>query len=352
MSSAGRLVLAFPGDLATRTGGYLYDRRLASELEARGWLVERLSLPASFPFPSADDLATAGEALAGVPAGSAVLVDGLALGAMPTVAAQASARLTLVGLVHHPLCLETGLAEAQAAALAASERAALATVRAVIVTSPRTAASLAELMGVPAGRITVAVPGTDPASPARRSSDGRVRMLCVGTVTPRKGHRVLIEALVGVEGHWELAIAGALDRDPAMAAELRAAIEAQGLGDRVRLLGELPEGDLAELYGRTDLLVSASFYEGYGMALAEALARGIPIVAAAGGAVAETVPQDAGLLVPPGDMAGLRGALRRFLAEPGLADRLRQGAMAARSGLPTWPATAERVEHALRAVTA
>jgi glycosyltransferase involved in cell wall biosynthesis len=350
LSAARRLFLVIPGDLATRTGGYLYDRRLARELGARGWRVEPVSLPANFPFPGRDDLASAAAALAGVPAGAIVLVDGLALGAMPAVAAQASARLTLIGLVHHPLCLETGLTEAQAADLAASERAALATARAVIVTSPRTAASLVDLMDVPAERITVAVPGTDPAPLARRSTDGEVRLLCVGTVTARKGHRVLVEALSGVDGPWELACAGALDRDAATAAALRADIRACGLGDRVHLLGELGESDLAELYSAADLFVSASFHEGYGMALAEALARGIPIVAAAGGAVAETVPPGAGLLVPPGDVAALRTALRRFMAEPSLAERLRAGSMAARAGLPTWQATADRVEQVLRAV--
>jgi glycosyltransferase involved in cell wall biosynthesis len=348
--SAGRrrLVLACPGDLETRTGGYLYDRRLALELEARGWDVRRLSLPAGFPFPSGAELAGTEAAFAALPAGTTALVDGLALGAMPEIAARMSSRLNLVALVHHPLCLETGLGEEQATALAASERAALARARAVVVTSPSTAASVRDLLGVPAGRLAVAVPGTD-AAPVARGSGGR-RIVCVGTVTPRKGHLVLVEAMAGLADlDWELFCAGSTGRDPAAAAGVRARVEALGLGDRVRLLGELDPDGLADLYDRADLCVSASFHEGYGMALAEALARGLPIVAAAGGAVADTVPPAAGLLVPTGDAGALRMVLRRFLSEPGLAARLRAGALAARRDLPSWAETAASVERALTA---
>ena len=128
---------------------------------------------------------------------------------------------------------------------------------------------------------------------------------------------------------------------------MRAAITAAGLGDRVRLPGELGEADLAAAYAAADLFVSASLYEGYGMALAEALARGLPIVAAAGGAVADTVPAAAGLLVPPGDVPALARGAAPLHDEPDLRDRLRRGAVAARAGLPTWADTAARVEGAL-----
>ena len=347
MSAARQLVLAYPGDLATRTGGYLYDRRLAQELEARGWTVQRLSLPASFPFPSAADLERTEELLARLARGRTVLIDGLALGAMPEVAARLREQLDLVALVHHPLCLETGLAPAAAAMLEHSERAALSVVRQVIVTSPRTAQTVATLLAVPAARITVALPGTDPVPAAKGSTDGRLRLLCVGTVTPRKGQRLLVAALAGVPGDWELTIGGSLERDVTAAQQLRAAIAEAGLDARVRLAGELDEAELAAQYAAADLFVSASLYEGYGMALAEALARGLPIVAAAGGAVGETVPEAAGLLVPPGDMGALRAALRRCLVEPDLLARLRAGALAARADLPGWSDTAASVEPVL-----
>ncbi|MFZ1428102.1 MAG: glycosyltransferase family 4 protein [Geminicoccaceae bacterium] len=348
-----RLTLAYPGDLDSRTGGYLYDRRLALELEALGWQVDRLSLPAGFPFPSAADLATTATTLGELPAGSTVLVDGLALGAMPDLAAPLAARLDLVALVHHPLCLETGLAPVQAAALAASERTALADARAVIVTSARTAGSLTELFAVPPAKLTVALPGTD-VVPVARGSDGHgCRMICVGTITPRKGHLVLVEALAELRDlDWDLVCAGSLTRDPPTAAALQALIREQALDPRVRLVGELDADGLAALYDGADLFVSASFYEGYGMALAEALARGLPIVAASGGAVADTVPADAGLLVPVEDADALALALRRFLTDPTLASSLRHGALVARRSLPAWQETALQVERTLMSVDA
>jgi glycosyltransferase involved in cell wall biosynthesis len=348
-----RLVLAFPGSLDTRTGGYTYDRRLALALEERGWAVRRLSLPEGFPFPDEAALAASAAALAEVPDGSTVLVDGLAFGAMAAIAAREVRRLDLVALVHHPLCLETGFAPGQAQTLARSERQSLAQARAVVVTSPRTAATLRELFGVARERITVASPGTDPAPLARGSGGPGCRMACVATVTPRKGHALLVEALSGLRDlDWELFCAGSLVRDVDTAAILRTAVAAAGLEERVRLLGEVDEASVAKLYERSDLCVSASLYEGYGMALAEALARGLPVVAAAGGAVADTVPPEAGLLVPPGDVLALRDALRRFLAEPGLAGRLRAGARAVRARLSGWDDTAAAVEGALLGIGA
>jgi glycosyltransferase involved in cell wall biosynthesis len=342
------LVLAFAGALDTRTGGYVYDRRLALALEARGWRVDRLSLPEGFPFPGREILASSAALLRRLADSTTVLVDGLAFGAMPEIAAAEAGRLDLVALVHHPLCLETGLTPAAASALERSERRALAAARAVVVTSPRTALTLRTLFGLPPARITTALPGTDPAPVARGSGGPGCRMVCVGTLTPRKGHLLLVEALAGMgDLAWELRCAGSTERHRPTAEAVAAAVAAHELEGRVRLLGELDPDALAALYEEADLCVSASLYEGYGMALSEALARGLPVIAAAGGAVAETVPTEAGLLVPPGDVVALRAALQRFVEEPGLAAALRAGALAARARLPGWDATAARVEEAL-----
>ena len=348
MSGERQLFLAYPGDLETRTGGYLYDRRVALELEGRGWQVERMSLPIGFPHPSAEELTAAGVRLSTLPRGALALIDGLALGAMPpALTAELAAHVDLVALVHHPLCLETGLSVTAATELERSERAALAVVRTVIVTSTSTARSIASMFGVPGERISVAVPGTDAAPLASGSIDGVVRMLAVGTVTPRKGHAILVRALAGLEGRWQLELAGSLERDPATVGDLRALIGDYGLADRIRFLGELDWEALAAAFDRADLFVSASFYEGYGMAIAEALARGLPIVAATGGAVRDTVGPDAGLLVPPDDPTALRGALRRFLTDSDLAANIRRGARASRERLPSWSDTADVVEATL-----
>jgi glycosyltransferase involved in cell wall biosynthesis len=341
------VALVHPGDLATRTGGYAYDRRAFAALGERGWRVRYVALPDRFPLPDAETLATADAALAGLPDRTVTVVDGLALGAMPAVAGRNGRRLALVALVHHPLCLETGLDPVTAARLRASERRALAACRRVIATSPSTAATLAADFAVPGERLTVAVPGTDPAPVAAGTGDPP-QLLCVGTLTPRKGQRLLLGALAPLRDlRWRLLLAGSADRDPATAAAIRAAVADLGLGERVTVAGELDGAALDAAYAAADLLVSASFHEGYGMALAEALARGLPIVAASGGAVADTVPPDAGLLVPPGDAAALGEALRRVLTDPGLRARLRAGALAARERLPRWEDTAAAIEGVL-----
>ncbi|HRD67963.1 MAG TPA: glycosyltransferase, partial [Candidatus Competibacter sp.] len=183
-----------PGDPDTRTGGYLYDRRIMAGLATRGWQIELHRLDASFPEPTPAALQETAEALAVLPDQTLVVVDGLALGAMPGAVAPHRERLRLVGLVHHPLALETGLDETRQRALHASEREALRSVRHVIVTSPSTARALAGY-DVPPERCAVVLPGTDPAPLATGSGGGEPALFCAASLTPRKGHAVLFRAL-------------------------------------------------------------------------------------------------------------------------------------------------------------
>ena len=158
-----RFAFAVPGDLATPTGGYAYDRRMMTELGDLGWRVDLLDLGEGFPWPDEATLAAARTRLLAMPAGRSIVVDGLALGVLPETASQLAGRNPLLALVHHPLALEWGLSVKQADALRASERAALAAVQGVVVTSAATAQLVASDYGVPAERITVARPGSDPA---------------------------------------------------------------------------------------------------------------------------------------------------------------------------------------------
>ncbi len=182
-----RVAFAVPGDLATPTGGYGYDRRVIAELQALGWRVDVLSLGDGFPRPSAEQRAIALSRLESLPEGAPVMIDGLALGALPDEAETIARRAPLVALVHHPLALETGLSPADAGKFFKSERTALASARAVIVTSPSTAERLSEDYDVSPEIITVAPPGTDRGEPAKGSSDGTLHLLSVGAVVPRKG---------------------------------------------------------------------------------------------------------------------------------------------------------------------
>ena len=345
----GALAFAIPGDIETRTGGYSYDRRVLAELPGLGVAPIHCELPGSFPFPSAGDCAEALAALRRTPAGVPVLVDGLAWGALPhAVAREAAAFLDggLVALCHHPLGLETGLEPATARFLIGNERMNLALADHVVVPSAAARTVLVRDFAVPAGRISVAEPGTDPApraaGAASRDAPGAgVALLCVGAIVPRKGYDVLIEALASMTDlPWRLTIAGSTRRAVATVAALEALIGARDLGGRVRLAGEVGDDDLARLYHESDVFVLASHYEGYGMVLAEAMARGLPIVATTGGAAADTVPAPAGLKVAPGAAAALAAALRAVVGDPPLRERLAEGSWRAGQSLPRWRDTA------------
>ncbi|RYF32840.1 MAG: glycosyltransferase [Comamonadaceae bacterium] len=346
------LVFLVPGDLATLTGGYVYDRHIVEGLRATGWGVEVVTLGEGFPHPSAALRREVAERIAAIGDGRLVVVDGLAFGALPDVAEQHARRLRWVALVHHPLALETGLDEPTKAELFASERRALAAASLVIVTSRSTGRALADY-DVAAERIRVVEPGvrrtpTLAAEPVQSPAQG-LSMLCVATMTARKGHLTLVEALAGLQDQaWTLHCVGSLTRDEATVRDLRAALGAHGLTERVHLHGELDGDRLAAHYAQAQLFVLPSFHEGYGMVLAEALAQGLPIVSTTAGAIPDTVPQSAGLMIAPGDVAALRAALLRLLQEPQLRATLAHGARVAGERLPTWPQAVERFDEALR----
>lgn len=348
------VVLALPGDPETVTGGYVYDRRIAAELPGQGVAASILRLPDDFPLPAHESVDLAFARLAAVPRGTLMMIDGLALAVLPPDRLAALGR-PIVGLVHHPLALETGLSADVAARLAASERAALAVTAAVIVTSPATAATLKQDFGVAAERVTVALPGTDRLPQARGGAvdGGPPAILAVGSIIPRKGHDVLVAALDRLRDRpWRLTIVGGQDRDPACTAQLKATIAGRGLADRVALVDAVDRARLAELYAAADVFALLSAYEGYGMAFAEALAAGLPIVACDGGAIADTVPPQAGFLVPPGDAAAAAAALARLLDDPELRRAKAAGARAAGLALPGWDATAATIAGVLRRVAA
>jgi glycosyltransferase involved in cell wall biosynthesis len=285
--------------------------------------------------------------LAQLPAGRQVVIDGLALGGMPALVAHEAERLRLIALIHHPLALESGLSEARIRQLRAAERRALALVPRVIVTSPTTAQALADYAVAPE-RITVVPPGTDPAPLARGSGGRELHLLCVATLTPRKGHALLIEALAGLRDRaWRLDCVGSRTRDPDTAATLQRQIAATGLQQRIRLRGELSQEALQQAYRQADAFVLASHYEGFGMVLTEAMAHGLPIVATGGGAVPQTVPANAALLVPPGDGEALRHALASLIDDPGIRAGLHRGAQQARQRLPDWRVAGERFAAAI-----
>lgn len=330
------LHVVVPGPLDTPTGGFVYDRRVVAGLRAAGRDVTVHELTAGWPDPDSRMLTEVEALFERLPTDARVAVDGLALGVLPELAERHAQRLRLVALVHHPLAEETDLPPVKQDAFWRSETRALAQVRHVIVTSGFTADALLDY-GVTPEHLSVIPPGVAVAPPSEGSGGPGLALLSVGAVIPRKGHDVLLNALVGLKQYrWTLDVVGSETLAPRHAAGIRRLTDRLGLDRRVTFHGEL-DGELLErAYRHTDLFVLASHYEGYGMVLTEAVARGIPVVATAGGAVPFTLPDRSGLLAPAGDIAGLRAALARVMAEPELLQQLRRGATEAARALPTW----------------
>jgi glycosyltransferase involved in cell wall biosynthesis len=344
--NAHALEFILPGDLQTASGGYGYDRRIISGLRALNWQVAVHELDASFPDPTGPALEHAREVLAQLPDQALVLVDGLAAGAMPQLLRVHAARLRLVALVHHPLAAESGLAAHRALELRNSEQLALQAMRHVIVTSAATKLALSSY-GVKPDSASVVEPGTDAAPLAYAIRGATLKMLCVGALIPRKGHDVLFEALTPLPPRWHLTCVGSLERSPATVRSLRAQLHRLGLEQQVTLAGEVDAATLASNYRQADLFVLATRFEGYGMAVAEALAHGLPVVSTNVDAIAELVGHGAGVLVAPDDAQALSAALGRILDDPTLLDSLAAGATFIRNSLPSWSDSCARMSRVL-----
>ena len=176
--------------------------------------------------------------------------------------------------------------------------------------------------------------------------------MSVGAVIPRKGFDTLVRALARLADlSWSCLIVGNLERDTPTTDALRTLIARLNLDRQVTLTGELSDEELASAYAQSDVFVLPSRYEGYGMAFAEALVRGLPVVACSGGAVPQTVPADAGLLVPVDDDLALSDALRRLLPNDTLRARMSDAAWQHGRSLPRWTDNARAVASALEEAT-
>jgi glycosyltransferase involved in cell wall biosynthesis len=332
-----RLVFAYPGDLNTLTGGYGYDRRIIAGLEETGWDIERLSLGPGFPFPADDVLRAAEESLASLPQDNLVVVDGLAYGVLDAAAQRLTGRLKIVALVHHPLCKENGLTQAQAGALQSSEALALKHARHVIVTSPATADQVLGLFKVPAEKISIALPGTDRPEPKDRPTSRIVRLLSIGTVTQRKGYDLLLAALGELKtADWHLDIVGGLEADADCVRALKSQAQDLKVSDRITFHGAVPQQKLTAYYQTADVFVLASRYEGYGMAYTEALAHGLPVIGSGAGAVEQTLSGGGAIYCGVEDVPALQVALQKLISDPEARRKLATEASHAAQALPNW----------------
>jgi glycosyltransferase involved in cell wall biosynthesis len=335
--------LFVPAPFSTVSGGYNYDRAIVAGLRARGHVVDVVELDGTHPLPDDAARASARAAWATLSGDVVPIIDGLCL---PAFAPGDIASRRTVGLIHHPTALETGHDAATRDALRSTERALMPLLARAIVTSVPTGARLTDEFGVAAERIAVVVPGTAPAPRSPGSGGPACAILSLAVITPRKGHDVLLRTLARLRDlDWTLTIAGA-PRDPVHARELVALAAELGIAPRVTFAGEVVAESLEALWHGADLFALASHYEGYGMAIAEALKRGLP-VATTSGVAGNLVTADSGIVVAPGDDAAMARALRRFIFDRPLRAEMAEGAWQVGQLLPDWPTQADAFAAAL-----
>ncbi len=340
-----------PGDINALTGGYIYDKHMISGLQNEGLAVKLHSLDPGFPLPSGSALSTAAEVVENIPDGEVMIVDGLALGPLHEILEVHRHRLKIVGLIHHPLADETGLRIDVAKKLGEAEREALSFCRIVIVTSQTTRSTLINKYDVRAEKIGVIEPGVNKSCVFSPRLTGGIRLICVASLIPRKGHSILVEALSFLADRpWDLTCIGDLHRDPRTSLRICNLVRKFGLTHRIKFVGEVSESRLQGHYQKASLFVLASHHEGYGMALSEAISWGVPVVSTTGGAIPFTVPRTASLLVQPGDARALSCAIGRFMDEPRIRVKLLAGARGAGGKQTSWRFAASRFAAEIRRI--
>ena len=330
-----RLAFVTVGDTHRLTGGYLYNRRLLDGLERGGVEVEEVVPCGADPAEQARN--APGFDRAFDPSGyDVVVVDALARIVVASHLDRWRCVRPVVSLVHEL----PGVADpASADRERQHEGPLLRADRLVAVSGHGREVLLGR--GVPAGRVAVVPPGFDGLDPrpGRLCGGGETRVLSVGQWIPRKGTLDLVRAWRAEERPGAvLDLVGETDADNVYAAENLRALS----GDPSILVhGPVDDASLAGLYASADLFALPSRYEGYGIAYAEALSFGLPVVACAVGPVPEVVGAEAALLVPPGDTDALSGALSRLLSDAGLRQKMSAAALRRTARLPRWGETVE-----------
>jgi glycosyltransferase involved in cell wall biosynthesis len=333
--------LIVPGPLTTRSGAHVYDRRMADGLRALGYDVQVVELDGRLPDPDQAAIYAARTAWAALPADSARLIDGLAL---PAFAGLPLHQVT--ALIHRPASLATGVPDEIAQRLRATEAEMFRDMPRLVVTSEQTADRLIQEFGPPPDRISAIIPGIDDLPRSHGSAGPDCQILSVGAQIPRKGHDVLLHALSRLfDLDWQLTIAGSADRDPVHANGLRALAEDLQVARRVRFVDQVTDA----LWMQADLFALASYFEGYGLAIAEALRRGLPVAVTNVGAVPTLVGPEAGVVCVPGDVEQFSKALRRLIFDQPLRHDMAKVAWHSGQMLPSWNEQAAKLAAVLAA---
>ncbi|WP_353828603.1 glycosyltransferase family 4 protein [Agromyces sp. SYSU T0242] len=219
--------------------------------------------------------------------------------------------------------------------LRAMNRGAARAARRVLTVSDASARDITERLGVPADRVDVVpLAGGTPRPPVgqRRSDD---LVLAIGNRMPHKDFETLLEAVARIPSaeRPRVVITGSHESDP-----LAPVVQRLGLGDHVRLEGWVTPDELERLYAEAALLAFPTRFEGFGLPLIEAMARGVPTIASDLPVLRE-VGAEAVDWAPPGNPDALATRIRSLLGDPATRGRMSEAGLVRAAGF-SWERTA------------
>ena len=350
MLAVSLLTLGSPEQL---TGGYLYHRRMAEIAPAYDAGVRFVSFqPAPFPLPLRQAAAVMRQVAQQDP--DVVLVDSIVAGFLAPWLAVRRPAWPLATILHQP----PGGIDHGPLQRAVRARLDVATYRRVglLVLASQPLAEILPGWLTRGRQVVVVPPGRDVAPDAAETGDLRVgrraAFVCVGNWVDRKGILDLLEAFSRLpEDAATLHLVGREDLEPAYGDRVRARLAHPDLAGRVVVHGPVHPRTVAGLYRAADAFMLASMREPYGTVYGEAMAAGLPVVGWRAGNLPHLARHgEEGLIVDPGDVAGLTAALRRLAYDEELRQRLGTAAQRRAETFPTWGQSAQQLFRVLGAL--
>lgn len=343
-----KLHFLIPGDIDTLASCYIYDKRLIEGLKQRGHQVEVHRLNDDFPFPSDESIQHCSQTVKNIAKSETVIVDSLALGVIPSILKELSLTNPVIGLIHLPLSADPNYSAYQRTLITSQEIEAFRLVKNFIVSSEFTRETLINF-GIEEHKINLVIPGIDDFPQKKNYPDQPTKLLSIANMCRSKDHSLLVRALTALKDKdWVLHCYGNLDWDRDYLADFQSLIRKNNLQKKILIHSTISGQELSDAYLDADLFVHPSDFEIYGMALVEALAHGLPVIASTGGGILKTIPPKMGQFFKPSDVYGLQSILEELFENPEIYKRLYTHALTYKQTAQTWSKSIDLFEKAIK----